>query len=64
MGGIGVPGAEDQIVQGQVGRLQGGQLVMSGMGVMAWEGVNTLRAANSVTAPQPVLPPDASEARA
>ena len=42
----------------------GGLLALTGMLLMAWNVVKTLRAANAVTAPQPVLPPHASEARA
>ena len=44
-------------------RLGGGVLVLAGMGVMAWNVLRTWRSAPAI-APQPVLPPDASEARA
>lgn len=44
-------------------RLLGGVLVVGGMLVMAWNVVKTLQGAKNL-APQPVLPPDASEARA
>ncbi|WP_024867485.1 cytochrome-c oxidase, cbb3-type subunit I [Pseudoxanthomonas suwonensis] len=44
-------------------RLLGGVLVLAGMGVMAWNLVRTYRAAPAI-APQPVLPVDASQARA
>src|SRR5690606_30780967 len=44
-------------------RLGGGLLVLSGMGVMAWNVVRTWRAAPAI-APQPVLPVAASDARA
>lgn len=47
-----------------LGRLLGGLLVLAGMGVMVWNVVKTLRAAQALNAPQPVLPPHASEARA
>ena len=44
-------------------RLGGGLLVLSGMGVMAWNTWRTWRAAPAI-APQPVLPVAASDARA
>ncbi|WP_447729535.1 cytochrome-c oxidase, cbb3-type subunit I [Pseudoxanthomonas suwonensis] len=44
-------------------RLGGGLLVLSGMGVMAWNVLRTWRAAPAI-APQPVLPVAASDARA
>ncbi len=44
-------------------RLGGGLLVLSGMGVMAWNTWKTFASARS-TAPQPILPVDVSEVRA
>jgi cytochrome c oxidase cbb3-type subunit 1 len=44
-------------------RLCGGLLALGGMCVMAWNMAKTFQAARS-TAPQPVLAPDVSEARA
>jgi len=44
-------------------RLGGGLLVFAGMVLMAWNTWKTFQAARSV-APQPILPPDASQARA
>ncbi len=44
-------------------RLGGGLLVFVGMLLMAWNTWKTFQAARS-TAPQPILPPDASQARA
>ncbi|KAF1689854.1 cytochrome-c oxidase, cbb3-type subunit I [Pseudoxanthomonas taiwanensis] len=44
-------------------RLGGGVLVLAGMGVMAWNVWRTYRSAQAI-APQPVLPVEASEARA
>ena len=44
-------------------RLGGGLLVLSGMGVMAWNTWKTFAAARA-PAPQPILPVDASEVRA
>jgi cytochrome c oxidase cbb3-type subunit I len=45
-------------------RLGGGVIVLSGMLVMAWNVFKTFRLAHASTAPQPVLPPDVSDARA
>ncbi|MBO9716593.1 MAG: cytochrome-c oxidase, cbb3-type subunit I [Pseudoxanthomonas sp.] len=44
-------------------RLFGGLLVLSGMGLMAWNVVRTYRAAPAIE-PQPLLPVDASQVRA
>jgi cytochrome c oxidase cbb3-type subunit 1 len=44
-------------------RLAGGLLVLSGMFLMAWNMVKTLQGAKS-TAAQPIMAPDASQARA
>jgi cytochrome c oxidase cbb3-type subunit 1 len=45
-------------------RLCGGLIVLSGMLVMAWNVFKTFRLAAASTAPQAVLPPDLSDARA
>ncbi len=45
-------------------RLAGGLIVLSGMLVMAWNVFKTFRLAAASTAPQVVLPPDLSDARA
>jgi cytochrome c oxidase cbb3-type subunit 1 len=45
-------------------RLCGGLIVLSGMLVMAWNVFKTFRLAEASTAPQAVLPPDVSDARA
>ncbi|HEY2623660.1 cytochrome-c oxidase, cbb3-type subunit I [Dyella sp. Tek66A03] len=45
-------------------RLCGGLIVLSGMLVMAWNVFKTFRLAAASTAPQAVLPPDVSDARA
>ena len=44
-------------------RLAGGLLVLAGMFLMAWNMVKTLQGAKS-TSPQPIMAPDASQARA
>ncbi|MBK7204717.1 MAG: cytochrome-c oxidase, cbb3-type subunit I [Thermomonas sp.] len=46
-----------------LGRLFGGLLVLAGMLVMAWNVLRTYQQAGAIV-PQPLLPPDASEARA
>jgi cytochrome c oxidase cbb3-type subunit 1 len=45
-------------------RLGGGLIVLSGMLVMGWNVLRTFQLSNASTAPQPVLPPDAADARA
>jgi len=45
-------------------RLGGGLIVLSGMLVMGWNVFKTFRMATASTAPQPVLPPEAADARA
>ncbi|WP_243047912.1 cytochrome-c oxidase, cbb3-type subunit I [Dyella sp. RRB7] len=45
-------------------RLGGGLIVLSGMLVMGWNVFKTFRLAAASTAPQPLLPPDAADARA
>jgi len=45
-------------------RLGGGLIVLSGMLLMGWNVFKTFRLAAASTAPQPVLPPDAADARA
>ncbi|RAO76897.1 cytochrome-c oxidase, cbb3-type subunit I [Dyella jiangningensis] len=45
-------------------RLGGGLIVLSGMLVMGWNVLRTFRLSAASTAPQPVLPPDAADARA
>jgi len=48
-------------------RLGGGLLVFAGMLIMAWNTWKTFQVASAsarATAPQPILPPDASQARA
>lgn len=45
-------------------RLGGGLIVLSGMLVMGWNVLRTYQLSNASTAPQPVLPPDAADARA
>jgi cytochrome c oxidase cbb3-type subunit 1 len=47
-----------------LGRLFGGLLVLSGMLLMAWNLYRTYRDAATQPADQPLLAPDASEARA
>ena len=45
-------------------RLGGGLVVLSGMLVMGWNVLRTFQLSAASTAPQPVLPPDAADARA
>ncbi|WP_201314132.1 cytochrome-c oxidase, cbb3-type subunit I [Dyella sp. EPa41] len=45
-------------------RLGGGLIVLSGMLVMGWNVLRTFQLSAASTAPQPVLPPDAADARA
>jgi cytochrome c oxidase cbb3-type subunit 1 len=45
-------------------RLGGGLIVLSGMLVMGWNVYKTFRMKAVSTAPQPLLPPDAADARA
>jgi cytochrome c oxidase cbb3-type subunit 1 len=45
-------------------RLGGGLIVLAGMLVMGWNVFKTFRLAAASTAPQPLLPPDAADARA
>ena len=66
-----VPDIEEEIVEALnatkpyfLFRLGGGLVVLSGMLVMGWNVLRTFQLSAASTAPQPVLPPDAADARA